>query len=66
MLGYDVCCVSFLCIAWFAQVGEVKKLAPGSFADILKEVATDADKFTIQFPQDLKVKLADELRLLKG
>ena len=37
------------------QVGEVKKLAPSSLADIAKEIATDADKFTISFPQDLKV-----------
>lgn len=37
------------------QVGEVNKLAPNSLADIAKEIATDADKFTISFPQDLKV-----------
>lgn len=37
------------------KVGEVKKLAPSSLADIAKEIATDADKFTISFPQDLKV-----------
>ncbi|CAM9768114.1 unnamed protein product [Pylaiella littoralis] len=37
------------------RVGEVKKLAPSSLADIAKEIATDADKFTISFPQDLKV-----------
>lgn len=33
----------------------MKKLAPSSLADIAKEIATDADKFTISFPQDLKV-----------
>ncbi|CAM9771128.1 unnamed protein product [Sphacelaria rigidula] len=37
------------------KVGEVKKLAPASLADIAKEIATDADKFTISFPMDLKV-----------
>lgn len=36
-------------------MGEVKKLAPASLADIAKEIATDADKFTISFPMDLKV-----------
>ena len=41
--------------AGLVQVGEVKKLAPSSLADIAKEIATDADKFTISFPQDLKV-----------
>lgn len=56
-----VCVVSVLSVlsrvSFFThQVGEVKKLAPGSLSDILKEVATDADKFTIQFPQDLKVR----------
>lgn len=40
---------------WVWKVGEVKKLAPSSLADIAKEIATDADKFTISFPQDLKV-----------
>lgn len=39
------------------QVGEVKKLAPQNLADVAKEIATDADKFTISFPQDLKVTL---------
>lgn len=34
----------------------MKKLAPASLADIAKEIATDADKFTISFPQDLKVR----------
>ena len=42
-------------VAALVQVGEVKKLAPSSLADIAKEIATDADKFTISFPQDLKV-----------
>ncbi|CAN0583970.1 unnamed protein product, partial [Ectocarpus sp. 12 AP-2014] len=39
------------------RVGEVKKLAPSSLADIAKEIATDADKFTISFPQDLKARI---------
>lgn len=43
---------------WSVQVGEVKKLAPNSLADIAKEIATDADKFTISFPQDLKASIA--------
>lgn len=37
----------------------MKKLAPSSLADIAKEIATDADKFTISFPQDLKVTRQD-------
>lgn len=59
LFGWEFVCLFVSCpVAFFAQVGEVKKLAPGSLSDILKEVATDADKFTIQFPQDLKVSLA--------
>ena len=58
LVGNSCVCFVSCPVAFFAQVGEVKKLAPGSLSDILKEVATDADKFTIQFPQDLKVSLA--------
>lgn len=41
------------------QVGEVHKEATKgtSFMSIFKEATTDADKFTISFPQDLKVKI---------
>lgn len=37
------------------RVGEIKKFAPEDITDIFKEIATDADKFNLQFPQDLKV-----------
>lgn len=36
-------------------------MAPSSLADIAKEIATDADKFTISFPQDLKVNSRSDL-----
>lgn len=44
----------------------MKKHAPRTLADIAKEIATDADKFTITFPQDLKVRCQLETQLQGG
>lgn len=44
----------------------MKKLAPQNLADIAKEIATDADKFTISFPQDLKVKVDKQFDAYEG
>ncbi|CAM9659585.1 unnamed protein product [Discosporangium mesarthrocarpum] len=38
-----------------SKVGEVKKLGANSFTEFAKETLTDADRFVINFPQDLKV-----------
>lgn len=54
------------CLSIFPQVGEVRKLAPGSIIDLMKEITTDADKFTITFPQDLKVGFVEASRALES
>lgn len=39
-----------------AQIGQLQKQGPRNLSDIFKEITTDADEFSMIFPQDLKVR----------
>ncbi|CAM9163541.1 unnamed protein product [Choristocarpus tenellus] len=56
------CCIGDFCGATFdvegsdhTKVGEVKKLGSDSISEFAKDTLTDADRFVITFPLDLKV-----------